>query len=71
MEIQLTPEQEALLSHVASQEGKPVEQLLTEGAVYVLPENDRFLAEVEEGLKAAERGEFVEEDEIMRVWERC
>lgn len=64
MEIQLTAEQEALLSQVASNEGKPVGQLLTECAAYVLRGNDRFLAEVEEGLAAAERGEFIEEDEM-------
>ncbi len=64
MEIPLTAEQEALLSHVASHEGKPVGQLLTEAAAYVLCDNDRFLAEVEEGLAAAKRGEFLEEDEM-------
>jgi predicted transcriptional regulator len=64
MEIDLTAEQEAQLFRVASHEGKPVGQLLTECAAYVLRENDRFRAEVEEGLAAAERGEFVEEDEM-------
>ncbi len=64
MEIQLTAEPEALLSQVASNAGKPVGQLLTECAAYVLRENDRFLAEVEEGLTAAECGNFIEEDEM-------
>ena len=64
MNIHLTAEQEALLSQVASSEGKPIGQLLTECAAYVLRGNDRFLAEVEEGWAAAERGEFIEEDEM-------
>jgi predicted transcriptional regulator len=64
MEIDLTAKQEAQLFRVASHEGKSVGQLLAECAAHVLRENDRFLAEVEEGLAAAERGEFVEEDEM-------
>jgi predicted transcriptional regulator len=64
MEINLTPEQEAQLSQLASQEGKPVEQLLTECAAFMLRENDRFLIEVEEGIAAADRGEFFSEQQM-------
>jgi predicted transcriptional regulator len=64
MELHFTAEQEAQLSQVAFREGKPIEQLLTESAVLVLREHDRFLAAVEEGIQAAERGEFVEEEQM-------
>jgi predicted transcriptional regulator len=64
MEIHLTSEQEAQLLRVALHEGKPVEQILTESAAYVLRENGRFLAAVEKGIAAAERGEFIEEAEM-------
>jgi len=64
MEIHLTAEQEAQLSRVAFHEGKPVEQILTESAALVLRERDRFLAAVEEGIAVADRGEFIEEEEM-------
>jgi predicted transcriptional regulator len=64
MEINLTPEEEAQLSQVASHEGKPVEQLLTECAAYVLRQNDLFLKEVDEGIAAADRGDFLNEEEM-------
>jgi predicted transcriptional regulator len=64
MEIHLTAEQEGLLSQVAMHEGKPVGELLAEYAARVLRDRDRFLAEVNEGLAAAERGDFLEEEEM-------
>jgi predicted transcriptional regulator len=70
MEINLTPEQEAQLSQLASHEGKPVEQLLTECAAYVLREKDRFLKEVDEGIAAADRGEFLNEQEMDALVDR-
>jgi predicted transcriptional regulator len=64
MEINLTPDEEAQLSQLASHEGKPIEQLLTECAAFMLRENGRFLNEVDEGIAAADRGEFLSEEEM-------
>ncbi|WP_419804410.1 hypothetical protein [Terriglobus sp.] len=62
MQIQLTAEQEVLLSEVATHEGKPVGELLMEYATLALQKRSRFLAEVDEGLASAERGDFLEEE---------
>lgn len=64
MEIELTAEQEHLLSQAAIHAGKPVGELLTEYATLALRDRSRFMAEVEEGLAAASRGEFLEEEEM-------
>lgn len=62
MEIHLTAEQTAQLSRVAHHEGKPIEQILTECAAYLLRENDHFVAAVQEGIAAADRGDLIEEE---------
>jgi predicted transcriptional regulator len=64
MVLHLTPEQEAVLQRAASQVGKPVEELLAEAAVSLLREKESFLSAVDRGLAAAERGEFIEEEEM-------
>jgi predicted transcriptional regulator len=66
MELHFTPEQEAQLAQVAQHAGKPVEQCLTDAALAMLHERDVFLAVVEKGIAAADRGEFVDDDEVRR-----
>jgi len=70
MELHLTPEQEAALSSLANHTGKPVEQLISDVAMSMLRENRLFLDAVERGTAAADRGEFVEEDEVDARIER-
>ena len=65
-----TGEQEALLSQ-SQQRGQAGRTASDRMRRLYLRGNDRFLAEVEEGLVAAERGEFIEEDEIDAHIERC
>lgn len=60
MELHFTPEQEAQLAQVAQHAGKSVEQSLIDAALAMLHERDAFLA-------AADRGEFVDDDEV-RHW---
>jgi predicted transcriptional regulator len=64
MEIHFTPEQEAQLEQVATQEGTDVERLVRDAAVRVLEEDARFRAAVREGIAQADRGEFIEEEEM-------
>jgi predicted transcriptional regulator len=66
MELHFTPEQEAQLAQMAQHAGKPVEQYLTDAALAMLHNRDVFLAAVQEGIDAADRGEFVEDDEVRR-----
>src|ERR1035437_8026967 len=64
MEVHFTPEQQAQIAQVASKAGTVPERLVTNVVVRYLGEEARFLAAVEKGLAAAERGEFIEEEEM-------
>jgi predicted transcriptional regulator len=64
MEVHFTPEQEAQIAQVATKAGTVPERLVTNVVVRYLGEEARFLAAVEKGLAAAERGEFIEEKEM-------
>jgi len=64
MEVHFTPEQQAQLAQLASKSGTVPERLVTTVVARYLDEEARFLAAVEKGIAAAERGEFIEEDEM-------
>jgi predicted transcriptional regulator len=56
MEVHFTPEQETQLSQIAAHAGTDALRLLQEDA--------RYLAAVREGIAQADRGEFIEEEEM-------
>jgi predicted transcriptional regulator len=62
--VALAPEQEAQLVKIANQTGTIPERLVTNVVARYLDEEARFLAAVEKGIGAAERGEFIEEEEM-------
>jgi predicted transcriptional regulator len=64
MEVPFTPEQEALLSKMATHEGLELETLVKDAALRLLAEDALFRAGVRTGLEQAERGEFIEEEEM-------
>ena len=64
MQIEFTSKQEDQLALLASKAGTTPEQLVTNLIVRYLDEESRFLAAVEKGVAAAERGEFIEEEEM-------
>ncbi len=64
MEVHLTPEQQAQLAQMATKAGTIPEQLAASVVARYLDEEARFLAAVEKGIAAAERGEFIEEEEM-------
>jgi predicted transcriptional regulator len=64
MEVHLTPEQETQLAQIANNSGMDTERLVKDVVARFLDEETRFLAAVEKGLAAAERGEFIEEEEM-------
>ena len=65
MELQFTQEQETQLSQLASRDGKAdAGELLKEAALRLLEEEERFRAAVLEGKAYADRGEFIEEEEM-------
>jgi predicted transcriptional regulator len=64
MEIHLTPEQQAQLAQIATQAGTAPDRLVTNVVTRYLGEEARFMAAVEKAIASAERGEFIEEDEM-------
>jgi predicted transcriptional regulator len=64
MEVHFTPEQQAQLAQIATKSGTVPERLVTKVVTRYLDEEARFLAAVEKGIAAAERGEFIEEEEM-------
>jgi len=64
MEIHFTPEQEAQLAQIATNQGTDAERLVKDAAVHLLEEDARFRAAVREGIAQADRGEFIEEEEM-------
>jgi predicted transcriptional regulator len=64
MEVHFTPEQERQLSQIATRAGTDAERLVKDAALRLLEEEVRFLAAVREGVSQADRGEFIEEEEM-------
>lgn len=66
MEVHFTPEQEAQLQQFAASKGKDAARVVEETVTRVLEQRVQFLEGVERGIAAADRGEFVEDDEVRR-----
>jgi predicted transcriptional regulator len=64
MEVHFTPEQEGELSEIASRDGMSAEGLVKDTVLRLLQERARFRASVLEGIAQANKGEFVEEEEM-------
>ena len=64
MEIPFTAEQEAQLARMATKSGTDAPHLVKDAALHLLNEEARFLAAVREGIAQADRGEFIEEEEM-------
>lgn len=67
MEVHFTPEQEARLTQAAANSGTDAEQIVKDAAIRFLDEDERYRSVVLEGIAAADRGEFVDDDEV-RLW---
>ena len=67
MEVHFRPEKEAKLSRMAAAQGRPTETLVQEAVERLLNYDDWFLREVDQGLAAADRGEFVEHGDVRKM----
>ena len=70
MDVHFTPEQEAQLAQIATLAGTEPERLVKDAALRLLHEDARFRAAVREGIEQADRGEFIEEEEMDARLER-
>jgi hypothetical protein len=63
MEVRFTPEQEAQIVKAAKASGTDAEKLVMDAALYFV-DDANFRAAVLEAKAYADRGEFIEEDEM-------
>jgi predicted transcriptional regulator len=70
MEVHFTPEQETQLAEIATKSGTDAERLVKDAALRLLAEDARFRAAVREGIEQADRGLFIEEEEMDARFEQ-
>ncbi len=70
MEVRLKPDLEAKLSRLASEQGRDRESLVVEAIERMFNYDEWFVQEVEKGIVAADRGEFVEGEDIRKLIDR-
>ncbi len=66
MEVHFTPDIETRLQQVALANGKDAEQLVKDTVARMLENQARFIAGVEKGLAAAERGELIDHKDVVK-----
>jgi predicted transcriptional regulator len=64
MEIELSPELQAKLDRIASQQGRDTKSLVKEAVERLVGYDEWFLRQVEIGLAQADRGELLEDHEV-------
>ncbi|MDQ1390652.1 MAG: hypothetical protein QOF56_4106 [Acidobacteriaceae bacterium] len=64
MEIKLSPELQAKLDRIASQQGRDSESLVQEAVERLADYDEWFIRQVEKGLAQVDRGEVVEHQEV-------
>lgn len=70
MEVRLQPEKEAQLAQIAAQRGLKTDELAEEVLSRYLEDDKHFVEAVNLGLAAAERGEFIEHEEVGKKLKR-
>jgi predicted transcriptional regulator len=69
MEVRFSAELQEKISRTAARQGRDSESLVQEAVERFIDHDEWFLREVEKGLTAADRGEFIEHDEIGKLIE--
>jgi predicted transcriptional regulator len=67
MEVKLSPELQAKLDGMATQQGRDSASLVHEAVERMVNYEEWFAQEVEKGLAAADRGEFIDHEEIKKL----
>ncbi len=67
MEVRLQPDKEAQLAQIAAQRGLKTDELAQQVLSHYLEDDARFIEAVNLGLSAAERGDFVEHEELGKT----
>ena len=69
MEIELSPELQAKLERIASEQGRDSKSLVHGGVERLAGYDDWFICQVEKGLAEADRGELFEHEDVVRRME--
>jgi predicted transcriptional regulator len=68
MDVRFSADEIAQLAEIAAHEGVDAEKLVEDAALRLLQDDANFRAAVQRGIEQADRGEFIEEDEMnLRV----
>ena len=67
MEVKLSPELQSKLDRKAAQEGRESEALVRDAVERLVDYDTWFVREVKAGLAAAERGEFVDHEDVAKL----
>ena len=70
MNVRFSPELEAKLTRLAAEQGRDREALVVEAVERVVNYDEWFLREVEKGVAAADRGEFLEHQDMKKRLDR-
>jgi predicted transcriptional regulator len=70
MEVNLTPDLQAKLSRLAAERGRDTQARVQEAIERFVDYDEWFLREVEKSLAAADRGEFIEHEDISKLIDR-
>ena len=70
MEVKLSPELQAKLDRIASQQGRDPESLVHEAVERLADYDEWFVRQVEKGLAQVERGEVLEHEEVAARMEK-
>ena len=67
MEVHLSPDLQAKLTRLATQQGRDSESLVLEAVERMVNYDEWFLQEVQKGLAAADRGELIDHEDIRKL----
>ncbi|MDR3746921.1 MAG: hypothetical protein P4M04_01995 [Acidobacteriota bacterium] len=67
MEVDFTPDLEAKLTRLAAEQGRDLKAVVREAVERLVDYDEWFIREVEKGLAAADRGDFVDHEEIGKI----
>ncbi len=65
--MRLNPDLQAKLTRLATQQGRDNESLVVEAVERMVNYDEWFVQEVEKGLTAADRGEFIDHEDIRKL----
>lgn len=67
MDVPLNPDLQAKLSRLAAEQGRASEALVVEAVERLVNYEEWFLREVEKGIAAAERGDFLDHADVRKM----